>query len=398
MDICRTLFVIPCCKKKLSGGINPTWEIIRNNPQDNQFSILDEHRKRLVRHYSDISYEKILRYNPQLRGACPEYSTWCKNQNILKCGTMMAIDRYIGMMYSPLNHNFKIKIINREIDNIWIASALMGLLLPTDLIPDYELSMMDHGPDNDYIHNYWNLAYKTKDVKSILKNKLLQFDRVICLLSKSTGYVNSIESLLDGQEAYFVKSKTRGMANVLNQWANIMNECFSNINIHKSVADIVKNNNCELISFSYVVETKKEKSMQGFKIFVPDEGEIIPKISDQIRKYIKENVIDPQRIKGNKFITIKAGDIAKACNYRGINNINQILGNPIIEEICKIRLIKKEGNTGSTTGSYTYEILYEAHFDGEGKANESIVYCNKCGKDNPDNANYCSKCGYKLIN
>lgn len=76
--------------------------------------------------------------------------------------------------------------------------------------------------------------------------------------------------------------------------------------------------------------------------------------ADEIRKYVKEFFIEPARKKGLKEITIKAGDVDRGMRLGRVANVNSVLGGKQLQEMCEIKLIKKNGNTKSTTGTYTY--------------------------------------------
>lgn len=84
---------------------------------------------------------------------------------------------------------------------------------------------------------------------------------------------------------------------------------------------------------------------------------------DEIREYVKRNYIEPARNKGEEKITINAGEVDIRMRLGRVPNVNNALIRKL-EELCKVRLIKTEGNLQSTTGTYTYEILSKAKEEG----------------------------------
>lgn len=389
MDNFRPLFLIPCCKSKSNLTQFGSWEDIRKDVKNNNFSILDDYRKQIIKYMAEKPIVELEK--------CPV------NKDIPNCGTLMAIDRYIGLMYSKIDNDLKRQIRNREIDNIWIVSALMGLILPTDLIPNYELRMQDKGPNEAFIYDYWNTAFCNREVKQLLTNQLKQFSSIYCLLSNTTGYAYSVKNLLNGHDAYLIKSKSIGMDNIFSDWANILNDDYlSNPDTTQAINDIVMKNNCELIPMNNNLNKNKEKEMTSLKVIKHDEINRIEnnsgKKSDEIRNTINEEIIKPAREKGIKNITITVKDIVELCKYPNrAPNINSVLRGSKLQELCKIKVIGTEGNTSSNKGEYRYEILNSNSAESSEVSTElSIIYCNKCGKENPKDANYCSKCGCKL--
>ena len=79
--------------------------------------------------------------------------------------------------------------------------------------------------------------------------------------------------------------------------------------------------------------------------------------ADEIREWVKDNIIEPARHRGLKEVTINAGDIAReVTGGKNIPNINNVLRGKKLLEMCGIRLIQKEGPRESTTTNYTYNI------------------------------------------
>ncbi|MCK4252453.1 hypothetical protein KAX97_13475 [candidate division WOR-3 bacterium] len=79
--------------------------------------------------------------------------------------------------------------------------------------------------------------------------------------------------------------------------------------------------------------------------------------ADEIREFVLKNYIEPARREGKSQITIRAGDVDREMRLGRVPNVNQVLGGMIIERLCGVRLLSKEGTHQSTTMTYTYEIL-----------------------------------------
>ena len=79
--------------------------------------------------------------------------------------------------------------------------------------------------------------------------------------------------------------------------------------------------------------------------------------ADEIRDFVQRDYIEPARREGKSQITIRAGDVDRKMRLGRVPNVNQVLGGMIIERLCGVRLLSKEGTHQSTTMTYTYEIL-----------------------------------------
>jgi cytoplasmic iron level regulating protein YaaA (DUF328/UPF0246 family) len=133
----KKVYLIPCSGKKESGGNQ-----ISNVNALFQNEILGNCREKLIAMYNAN--------NPQ------NQLDWSE--------TMPAIDRYRGIWYSEAVKD----AIRNNPDRILIVSALFGIIKPTDLIPNYDLSMKNSLNDiNVYI--FW----KQECEKCILNRALI---------------------------------------------------------------------------------------------------------------------------------------------------------------------------------------------------------------------------------
>ncbi len=108
----RTIILIPPSEGKAPGGEGPPWE-----PGSSSFPELDRDRAAVL---------KALGRSHPARSA----------------PTNRAIERYTGVLYRELDAASLRGVARRRLDrNVVIASGLWGLVVPTDVIPDYKLKM-----------------------------------------------------------------------------------------------------------------------------------------------------------------------------------------------------------------------------------------------------------------
>jgi cytoplasmic iron level regulating protein YaaA (DUF328/UPF0246 family) len=376
----RALFLIPCCQRKQPGGYNATWKEIHLSGHHNQFDFLDRYRDQLFSFYSELPQERAFgvyesRRSRQNRGK-RIIEAWQKNLNIYKSAIMMAIDRYNGLLYRSLNKKFPELIRNNEIDNIIIISALLGLLAPTDSIPDYELTMKDEAPGNKRVWKYWAETFRNREIKKAINLKFSKFDYIFCLLSTTTGYAHAIAELLYDYDSYILKSREKGLPKILSSWGSILNDSIlSQINCPDEVERIAQMYNCEMTTFNSL--RSKERShyeyenksffLEGNQKQIKRTGHFGGRMSqaDEIRDFVQKHYIEPSRQRGERTIVIRAGDVDKKMRLGRVPNVNQVLSGMILQNICGVRLINRKGPYQSTTTQYTFEILYGKEKDKE---------------------------------
>ncbi len=108
----RTVILIPPSEGKAQGGDGPAWA-----PGAGSFPELDRDRARVLK--------ALGRAHPARREP-----------------TTAAMARYTGVLYKELDAASLRGLARRRLDrNVVIASGLWGLVVPTDVIPDYRLKM-----------------------------------------------------------------------------------------------------------------------------------------------------------------------------------------------------------------------------------------------------------------
>lgn len=80
-------------------------------------------------------------------------------------------------------------------------------------------------------------------------------------------------------------------------------------------------------------------------------------LADEVRSFIQERYVKPARDRGERVITIKAGEIQKEMGLKGkIPTICSALSSKRLQKACGIRLLKREGPSCGAEATYTYEI------------------------------------------
>jgi len=369
------LFLIPCCKAKRPGGHYATWPEIHLSKLHNQFDFLDRYREQLFSFYSGLSEERASAvYKNRGNKRKKIIEAWQKNLNIYNSLTMMAIDRYNGFLYSYLNRRLLEQIRNNEVDNIFIISALLGFIAPTDLIPDYELMMGDEGPGNERVWQYWAEAFKNGKIKKAIDLKFSKYDYIPCLLSTTSRYTDAIAEVLYDYDSYILKSREKGQAVKLCSWANFLNDSIlSQINCPGEAEPVARMHNCEVTPFkSPRIKERNHYEYENRSFFLEGNqeqtirtGNFGGKMSraDQIRDFVQKHYIEPARQREEKTITIRAGDIDKRMRLGRIPNMNQVLGGMKLQDICRVKLIDIRGPYQSTTTEYAFEILHRNEKD-----------------------------------
>lgn len=249
------LFLSPCCKAKRSDGYSSAWGEIFRGKNQNKFSFLTRYRDELCGFYQGLSEEQALKVYKD-RGVGKSriekvHQAWQKNLNIYQSMTMMAIDRYRGSLYRSLDERLIAQIRNRDVDNIFIVSALLGLVAPTDLIPDYELMMQDKAPGNKAVWKYWAESFRNRETKEALNKIFSAFNSIFCFLSEATGYVNAVVEFLRNYDSYLIKSREKGQRNIGNSWGRTLaRSVLEHANCPEEVKEIALFYDCKLIDFS----------------------------------------------------------------------------------------------------------------------------------------------------
>lgn len=81
-------------------------------------------------------------------------------------------------------------------------------------------------------------------------------------------------------------------------------------------------------------------------------------LSDDVRMYCKKNIIDPSRKNGEKIISIRAGDIHKAMNYKQrLPLVCTALGANKFEEMAGVKRVNVTGPTNGANAIFTFRII-----------------------------------------
>lgn len=79
--------------------------------------------------------------------------------------------------------------------------------------------------------------------------------------------------------------------------------------------------------------------------------------ADDVRTYCKENIIDRARARGEKQVTIRAGDIHTVMGYRNrMPLVCAALGANKFEEIAEVERISLTGPTNGANALFTFRI------------------------------------------
>lgn len=252
----RALFLIPCCSEKVPDGDNPPWMEVHSNQELNKFQFLDKVRLQMIDFYSNLKEDEGLKYYKRYdknheKKIEKRKKAWRKNLLIPECRTMKAIERYNGNLYSELSLNIKEQLQSNGFDNVLIVSALMGIISPADLIPDYELMMTDKSPNNKNLGKFWIDTFAIAEVKQPLQKIFSKFNHIYCLMSTTTGYVDSVATLLSDYSSYCIIPQESGQTNKLKSWGSVLNEVLLN-NFHSpdQVKKVAEMYNCRMVELT----------------------------------------------------------------------------------------------------------------------------------------------------
>lgn len=249
----KILYLIACCKKKLPGGSEPHWRAVPERPDENRFPELDESRRELVTYYSGLSEQEAFRVYTAPRGtkeSKPENirKAWAKNRAIQTSGTMPAIFRYQGTVFGELGNGIRGQMLNGDIGNVLIVSALFGMLYPRDLIPDYELVMKDKAPNGWSVYVYWRTVFRQRDLSEVLTRYMPSLEEIYCFMSESTGYVPAVQDLANDFNVFAVSVTDGSTRRSTKAWGRSLRRCLEKrLSSWQDIEAIVEAENCSLI-------------------------------------------------------------------------------------------------------------------------------------------------------
>jgi len=80
--------------------------------------------------------------------------------------------------------------------------------------------------------------------------------------------------------------------------------------------------------------------------------------SDDVRAYCKKNYVDVARTKGEKRVSIRAGDIHAALNYQNrMPLVCSALGSNKFEEMCNVKRASITGPANGANAVFTFELI-----------------------------------------
>ena len=81
-------------------------------------------------------------------------------------------------------------------------------------------------------------------------------------------------------------------------------------------------------------------------------------LAGEIRDFVQQNYIEPARRRGDREITIRAGDIHRDMQLKSrMPAVCGAIGTKKFEEECGVRLIRRRGPTQGANVYFTFEIL-----------------------------------------
>jgi len=103
-----------------------------------------------------------------------------------------------------------------------------------------DVYLMDNDQDSD--------TFAVTDIEHIINKLFSGFDYIYCLLSTTTGYLDSIIELLFNHASFVIKSGETGSGSISRSWGRILKEALmSQVYSPGDVEKIANENNCKMI-------------------------------------------------------------------------------------------------------------------------------------------------------
>lgn len=81
-------------------------------------------------------------------------------------------------------------------------------------------------------------------------------------------------------------------------------------------------------------------------------------LSDDVRRHCKLNYIEPAKAKGQKYVTIRAGDVHTALGYRNrYPLVCSAIGTNLFQDLANVRRISIEGPVNGANTKFKFELL-----------------------------------------
>jgi len=119
------------------------------------------------------------------------------------------------------------------------------------------LMMSDKTSENKKVWRFWKNTFAVTDLEQIINKLFSGFDYIYCLLSTTTGYLDSIIELLFNHASFVIKSSETGSGPISRSWGRVLNEALLNqASSPDDVERIANDNNCKMINMNLL---KKEE-------------------------------------------------------------------------------------------------------------------------------------------
>lgn len=145
------LILLPPSEGKAPRGDGPPWSGCDSTPG------LDEARREVIRSLRSAMRGTAAERQKLLGvGDAATRSATNINRNVGESSTLLAIDRYTGVLYDALDAETLSAPARRRLNTrVLIFSGLWGVVSPTDLIPDYKLKMGAKLPRLGRLSTWW---------------------------------------------------------------------------------------------------------------------------------------------------------------------------------------------------------------------------------------------------
>ena len=79
--------------------------------------------------------------------------------------------------------------------------------------------------------------------------------------------------------------------------------------------------------------------------------------ADEVREHCKATYVNPARERGDKFVTIRSGDVHKDLNYSNrYPLVCSAIGSNLFEELAGLRRVSIEGPLNGSNTLFTFEL------------------------------------------
>ena len=81
-------------------------------------------------------------------------------------------------------------------------------------------------------------------------------------------------------------------------------------------------------------------------------------LADDVRQFCKATYVEPARIKGEKTVIIRSGDVHIALNYRNrYPLVCSAIGSNKFEAMCNVKRISVEGPLNGVSTLFTFKVI-----------------------------------------